>query len=240
MLVESKILIEAFQDVMKKSEETCGKELEEIRELINIGRFFRSIVEKNNQSSLVFWCFMESIRISGQTLYLSYCGLYRNAFDNIRHLLESIVQAVYIDKNHPSSDLPTKLEILKEIEDKKEYHARRLIEDRIPFKNLDCKGLDCKGLLNKEYSELSQIVHPSHEKIIVTVKDVLSENKWIPARIDCGEISRILDSMRRMYDIFLFLVVVNFPECKTSLRKDSKLVATIKKHNLRLLERAIT
>ena len=131
MLSNSDQLFGSFEDVIKKSRETCGETLENIRNLIHdIGSCFSVGLEKSPRqkylSSLVFWSYVESIRISGQILYLTGCGLYRNAFDDIRHLLESIVQVSYIETNHSSCDLNTKLEILKEIEDKKEYHAPKI------------------------------------------------------------------------------------------------------------------
>lgn len=239
MLKESSLLIKGFQDVIENSIRVHGKMLEEIRELIYTIDEFRSVVEAGEENSLVFWCFLESIRVAGHSLYLCYVGLYRNVYDNLRHALESIVQAYYIDSNHASANLSTKLEILKEIEDKREYHAGRLIEEKIAFKSLDCEGLDCKGLLRKEYANLSRIVHPSHEKVMDTVKDVLGEKDWLPVAIDGEEISRIFELMKQTFDILFFFVIASFPKWKNTLRKNTKLTENIQKYNLNLLKRAL-
>jgi hypothetical protein len=238
MLRASPSLIEGFQRTIQESTKNYGEKLEEIRELIFTCNEFKSITETGDENSLVFWCFMESFRLSGHSLYLSYCGLYRNAYDNIRHVLESIVQAYYVDSNHPSADLPTKLEILSEIEDKREYHASQLIEQKISFKSLDNGGLDCKGLLKKQYAELSRRVHPSHENVIGTVKDVQKglEENWMPAKIDGLEIERIFELMKPTFDILFFLVIASNPALKTTLSENTKLAENIQKYNLKLLE----
>jgi len=143
--------------------------------------------------------------------------------------LESIVKAFYIDLRHPKTSLDTKIEILKEVEDKWEYRAGRLI-DELKTRN--------KEKLKEEYKKLSQIIHPSHKQIVATIEDVTGD-KGIPTSVDCEEISRILESMRRVYDIFFFLFVSYFPEAKEALKKNPKFVEDIKRHNLILLSKVL-
>jgi hypothetical protein len=243
MLKEPEKLLKAFQTSIRKSKKECKIEFDEMQHLINdVYQAFQTLEivgAKKLLNSLVAWCYFESMRTSGQILYLAYCGLYRNAFDDIRHLLESIVQSTYIDANHPEADLKIKLEILKEIEDKKEYHASKIIENRFTFRNLKCKNLDCKGLLRNQYGELSQIVHPSHKKIISTIEDIGS-GKGVPVTIDCSETKRILASLAKVYDILSFLVVANFPETKENLQKNTKLKTCIRKHKMQLLKKILS
>ena len=247
MLRETSSLIKAFDGNIKKSQEECADKLEEIRDLsFWLNRSFYINMKSNNLKELVnrlvFWCYMESVEISGYTLYLTYCGLYRNAFDNVRHVLESMIQAFYVDLNHPDTSLKTKLEILKEIEYKKEYHASRLLEEKLSFKNLPCEGLDCKGLLNASYSELSKLVHPSHEKVIKTIKDVFAstEKASLSELIDCKEVERILTSTKIVYDAFYVLVLAEFPDLLDSIVKDKELLDCVKKYKLSLLDKIIS
>lgn len=240
MLKSLNALDKGFQDIAKKSKEECGDELEKIRRVtFIIGNFWGSFKETSSRSkeyrvrvgsSLALMCFTELFRISGHILFLSYNGLYRNAFDNIRYALESIVQAVYIDSRHPKTPLQTKIEILKEIEDKREYHAVRLIDEL---------EIDHKDMLKKQYKELSQIIHPSHKQIIATLSD-LEEDKGVPATISCEEISKICDSVIRMYDIFFFLFINYFPEVKEALKNKSAFINSIKVYNLYLLSKLFT
>ena len=240
MLRDVDKLLKGFQDTVKKSKEECGDKLEEIRQLTFINRnFFNSFMEcfslgkryrVKYGSSLAFVCLAESWRISGHILFFSYNGLYRHAFNDIRYVLESIVQALYIDHRHPETPLETKIEILKEVEDKREYHAIRLIDE------LEIKH---KDKLREEYKKLSQTIHPSHKQIVATLDDLKERDKGVPVTIDCEEISKILDSMKRMYDIFFFLFINYFPEVKEALKKNSKFVEDIKKHNLILLSKVL-
>jgi hypothetical protein len=246
MLRDHSHLLKSFQETISKSEKECGSKLEEIRELCySLNRCFGEFMVSDFSTgklanSLTFWCYVESTEISGFTLYLSYCGLYRNAFDNIRHILESMVQSVYIDINHPGSSLKTKLEILKEIEDKKEYHASRLLQEKLDFKSLGCEGLDCKGLLNTAYKDLSKMVHPSHEKVIATFNDFMhsSENKSV-ILVNCAEVSKIFDSLKIVFDIFYVLIAANFPEFKKVMKKDQNFLDTVEKFNLTLLKKVL-
>ena len=171
---------------------------------------------------------MELFRISGHILFLSCNGLYRNAFDDIRHTLESIVQALYIDLRHPKTDIGTKIEILKEVEDKREYHAVRLIDEL---------EIDHKDKLKEEYKKLSQIIHPSHKQIVALMRDIKTEGKGVPTTVSCEEISKIYDSMKMMYNIFFFLVINYFPELKEPLKKNPYFTKGIKVYNLTLLSR---
>ena len=205
MLKDKSNLVKAFENSIKKSQDECSNKLEELRDLSwNINHCFGLYMTNNSKTkkfsnSLFYWCYIESTEISGYTLYLTYCGLYRNAFDNIRHVLEMAVQALYIDIEHVDSDLKTKLEILKEIEDKREYHVSRLLQEKLNFKNLPCGGLDCKGILNTTYRELSQLVHPSHEKVVRTIAEMLdiAKNDDFSEIIDCKEVEKVFNSTKK-------------------------------------------
>ena len=225
-------LEEGFEGISKKSKEDCGDKLEEIRQLTYVSRHIektiRGLVESDSskyRNSLVFGCFLRLVRISGHILFLSCNALYRNAFDDIRHALESVVQALYIDLRHPKTDINTRIEILKEVEGKREYRVMRLIEEL---------KIEHKEKLKEEYKRLSRIVHPSHKQIEAVWRDIL-EGKGIPATIDCEEISKIYDSMKKMYDIFFFLFILRFPEFKKSLEKNLDFIKIIKVYNLTLL-----
>lgn len=241
MLRSLDTLEKGFQGIATESKGKCGKILEEIHHLtLNIMSPFSKVYLKCCTSdeghplpqylnSLADKRFLELVQVSAHILFLSCIGLYRSAFDNIRYVLESIVQALYIDFRHPGIGIVTKIEILKEVEDKREYHALRLIDDL---------EIDYKDRLKREYKKLSKIIHPSYKQIITTLSDVLKD-KGIPATVDCEEISRIYNSMMRMYDIFFFLFITFFPEIKTPLKKNSDFVKSIKGYNQTLLSRIL-
>lgn len=235
-------LFEGFQNVVSKSKEECGAELEKLRLLTFLtSEFLHSLnscllLKREYRvkigSSLALTCLFELPRISGHTIFFSFSGLYRNAFYNIRYALESIVQAVYIDYGHPGTPLETKMEILKEIEDKAEYRAYRLIS-KLPVSDKKKKPL------REEYSKLSQIVHPTYRQVISTLTDVKKPDFGVPTTIDCTEISRIYESMTSMYDIFFFLFIMYFPEVREELKKNTRFIEDIKIHSLTLLSKTL-
>lgn len=240
MLRSIDALEKSFRKVSKKSRKDCGSKLEEIRKLTFLsGIFFKVFYtfQKKHKKKFGAWghflyhaCLLELFRTSGSILFLSSNGLYRNAFDDIRHTLESIVQAIYLDSRHPNTPLGVKIEILKEIEDKREYHAVRLIgEIRIGHKDK----------LTAEYKELSRMIHPSHRQIVALMRDIKKDEEGIPTTVDCAEISNIYESMKKMYDIFFFLILNHFPELKESMKKDLDFINGVKLYKLRLVAEVI-
>lgn len=247
MLKEPSKITKSFQDNIEKSRKECIRELEKIRDLsYNLNYCFGTFINEDNlrelMDSLIFWCYIESTEILGYTLYLSYCGLYRNAFENIRHILELSIQAYYIDINHPKTSFWTKLEILKEIETSKEYHTSRLIQEKLSFKKGVCKGLDCKGFLNIAYKNLSKTIHPSHDKIIATRKDVMipEKDEGLLGLVECGEVSKIFDSMKTVLDVFYILVIFEYPDFLDIMRNDKGFVECVKKYKLKLLTKVLS
>ena len=241
MLLSLDSLIEGYQNTIDRSKAECGNELEKIRLLSRaIFPYFFDATEKAEKTdlpkywhSLVYCCFLELVKTSGNILFLSSSGLYRNAFDEIRYSLEHVVQSLYIDIRHPETKLDTKIEILKEIEDKREYHSVRLIDEL---------KIDHKDKLKKQYKELSKKIHPSHKQTIDTLTEIFvkprSKKSSSKEVIDCEKISKIYISMEAMYDIFFFLFLFHFPEFKR-LKDDQEFMKNIESLNLFLLRKTL-
>lgn len=233
-----------FQAVMEKSKKECG-DLHKLNELIltlgftllafpKIPSFFnenRFISEKYSQS-FVFTSFMELLRGSARIVFLTGCGLYKNAYHDIRYALESIVQSYYLDSRHPNADFPTKIAILKEVEDLPQYRGVRLIKKfRLPKKDMK--------ILNEEYGRLSRKIHFTHGQLVVTATDVM-ESSYCSAEVDCSEVSNVYYSMRMLYGIFFFLFLTYFPEVRTTLLENNEFVKIVKDHNLNLLSKVLS
>ena len=238
MLRDKATIGNAFQEIAAKSWETCENELERIRQLILlIPRFETTMREYRNKepeicfNSLVDACYVECARISGHILFLTSNALYKNAYDDIRYLLESIVQSFYLDTGHKDSDLKTKIEIWKEIEGRREYRAQNLIG------KLDLGAqAEQKAKLEKEYSTLSQRIHFSHKQVLVTLKDLQSDvDQGIPAKIDCNEVENVFNSTKTAYDIFFLLIIITFPQIRGMLEKNSSFIEHIQKFRIPLL-----
>jgi hypothetical protein len=227
-----------FKGMSEESKQKYERELQEIRESMFIFKYFTiSYLEfgKGNKmeimNSLVDKSCMEAARLSTQILFLVINGLYKNAYDNIRFIVESGIQSLYIDQRHTKSSLSTKIEIWKEIENAREYHAQPLIG------KLDLAELNKeKTTLDIAYKKLSQRIHFGHKQVMSTIRDVI-EHKGIPSYVDKEEIVEISTALLSCYDIFFLLMITRFPKVKESLEKNELFIDYLKKNNLPILRR---
>lgn len=227
-------LIETFKSSSEEATKKCASQSEKLRVLMVDSRnvFFRMMLPEKFRMSLMDVRIYEFYRLIVHILYLSLSGLYRNAFNNIRYFFESAIQSLYIDSRHPVSGLRTKIEILKEVEDKREYRAGTLITKL---------EIDHKKRLQKEYKKLSQIIHPSHRSIIEILgftQETLGVEFVTP--VSCKEISDVFESMIIVLDMVLFLYISCAPKIRREqLQKNSELVKFSKKYKLVLLSKIL-
>lgn len=220
----------SYEETLKK----CPSESEKLRRLVidSLLIHLELPLSEKFRISLMDMRIIELFRLMTHAMYLSMSGLYRNAFDNIRYILESTLQSLYIDSRHPNSSLRTRIEILKEVEDKREYRAINLIDEL---------QIDHKDALKKEYKRLSQTIHPSHRNIIevldFTQKSLSNE---LLVAVSCKEISDVCESIKIMFDMVLFLYVSCAPRTrKEKLQSDKNLVEYCKKYNMVLLSKIL-
>jgi len=227
-------LDKGFLKAREKAKKECCEQLELLRELIYdikpLTRTFVLLGEPQKQfDSLIFWNYLNFVRNCGYTLFLTYNSLYRNAFDSIRHILESIVQALYLDSRHPSATMKTKVYILSEVQDKHEYHVQSLI------KKLDISN---KERIKDIYKSLSKKIHPTTRTVKSIFEDYLTKDE-LPTVINCREILDIAVYLRDVIDVFFFLYIFHFPERKEQLKKDVKLNEYVRKYTPYLTSKAL-
>lgn len=228
-------LVEVFKKSFEEATRKCTSESEKLRVLMvdSSDVFSKLVLREKFRISLMDVRMHELQRLIIHILYVSLSGLYRNAFDNIRYIFESAIQSLYIDSRHSISGLRTKIEILKEVEDKREYRAASLI---------DKLEIDHKDALKKEYKRLSQVIHPSHRSIIEVLgfAQKVSSPELFVAPVSCKEISDIFESMKIVLDMVLFLYISCTPKMrKERLQNDSDIIKYSKKYNLILLSKII-
>jgi len=232
-----------LKDALDKSEKECF-DLKRMNELIfalgsiaiaflKIPTFFNKTrhVSESFSQSLLFTSFLESFRNSHHTVFLSGCGMYKNAYHNIRYALEFLVQSYYIDKKYPNDSFPTKVEALTRIENNYKYQGRRLVN-----KLRLCATL--KKEIKKEYSKLSKKVHSTHKQFENTAYNFMDID-YHSVYVDCNEVTNIYKSMITVYDLFFLLIITIFPEIRQSLLENKEFMETIKTHNLTLSLRTL-
>ena len=85
--------------------------------------------------------------------FMTMATMYHQSIRELRYMFEAIIQAYYIDKEHPITSIDCKLEILKEID--------RMVGSRL----IDSTDLKRKNELKTLYGELSGYIHSSHLKV---------------------------------------------------------------------------
>ncbi len=229
-----KKLNDFFTTSFKETSERCHSESENMRLLVfdTVHVLPTLVPSERFRISLMEIRIVELARLLIHIVFLTMSGLYRNAFDNIRYILESMVQSLYIDSRHPSSGLRARIEILKEIEDKREYRAISLI---------DKLEIDHKDALKKQYKNLSQIIHPSHRSVVeILGYGQTPSGLGFVAPIDCKEISNIFNSMRMTIDMILFLYVSCLPTAgREKFRSNRNLIKYCDKYTLVLVSKTL-
>lgn len=141
-----------------------------------------------------------------------------------------------MDSKHSNVDLYTKTEILKEVENLPHYRGVQLLKS-LEIENKEQIMTEYKNI-EDEYKNLSKKVHFTYRQILITSKDFM-EKSLRPTKVDCAEVSKIYDSMRTVYDFFLFLLVNYFPELKEPLAENKEFAKTAKDHKLKLVCKAL-
>lgn len=126
---------------------------------------------KDNKSkvvdSLVFVRFQEIQKVTGFFQKLAYIGAYFTLLRELRYVLESILQAHYVEDNYPNISYEGKLAILRERERHNRNVGRKLIAD-IGLEH------DLNSEIHPLYKELSDYVHPTRTELIETTKTMES------------------------------------------------------------------
>jgi len=127
---------------------------------IDLFKWVDKLTKEQRYKSLFLYRFLE---LNKRLLWICKCvhsGVYHTAIRELRFVFESFIQAYYIDKGHPDSEIECKLEIIKEI-------------DKLIFgsKLIDSTDLENKKKLKKLYSELSKYIHSSYESLKSPIKE---------------------------------------------------------------------
>jgi len=225
-------MFEVFEKCCEESNRKCSSETKTLRNFVydSTGILSHAMAREKYFATLMEMRIVEVNLLMIQIVFLSLSGMYRSAFHNIRYILESVVQSVYIDSRHKNSSLRTKIEILKEVEDKRDYRVPNLISK--------LENLGHKEDLAVQYKRLSQMIHPSHRSVIEVLQLMRNPPEFFP--IDCKEISEICEALKITTDMILFLFIWHADEStKERLQKNTELIEYCKKYNMFLLSRIL-
>jgi hypothetical protein len=154
---------------------------------------------KEVKNSLTFYRLISFYR---EFTWLRKCiveNAYHQAIRELRFVLDSMLQAYYVDKRHQASNMMCKLEIIKEIE---RLHGVKMIKKT---------GLTHKTQLEKLYEGLCSYVHSSYKEL-VSSGPVTTETTRFDFKPD-PELSQLCkDFVNRTIDAVFFISLSLFPE----------------------------
>ena len=165
---------------------------------------------EEQKNSLTFFRLISFYR---QLKWIEECisqNAYHQAIRESRFILDSIVQAYYIDKRHPTSEMQCKVEIVKELEDL--YGAKMIRKTHLKH----------HGLLEKLYGELCAYVHSSFDELVYSRSEKPEEIASLEFERDPKMMALCMSFVNRTIDAIFFVVLSLFPDIlgpKTKLEK---------------------
>lgn len=220
-------LIKMAREIRKETEEEIPEKdyvtwVEHYNNWIDLIRpFMSSLSEFEKYNGLLFFRFFE---LTKQLFWLHFSvlsGAYHQSIRELRYILESAIQAYYIDREHPEAMIGCKLEIIKEID--------KLIGGRL----IDRTDLEHKNELKVLYSDLSKYVHGSYEELRPTIEEgeldyrvTLAFNKEL--------FYKCMEFTNRVMDAFFFVLLSSYPDIITKIREDQLLLQSLNENKCAL------
>lgn len=156
-------------------------------------------------------------------------GFYYQSIREMRYLLEAIIQAYYIDKANPNTDVWAKLEFLKEIDKDKMMGSKLIKESQLKNKNA----------LKSLYFRLSKHIHPTYEKL-----NPVYEKMELHENISFEFNGRMFNQCKKFIDQFmdatLFIALSYEPKTIENIKYDQKLLNSLNELNYKLTINYIT
>lgn len=226
-----------MEEIRKRFENTfkdCKEQAEELRNFTSDLTVLVGFVIDNSDSeeakqSVLYLRFLQSIFDLNELPCLLMAAQYTSGIQLIRYRLESMIQAYYLDQQHPVFSLQNKVAILTEISDKREYFVSPLIKKL---------SVGHKDIIRELYKELSAALHPSHSDF-PTIEQMLERLKGLESIIDCDKMKGAIELTKRTYDAIFFLVLGSIPGGRKILKDETGIKEVIERHNLALLRKYI-
>lgn len=169
-------ILERYKGIIEESGLKSKDSIEEIDELQHDIRDHINKLDTqlhdNKRNFMLAIRLVECFRILEWIKVCLYCGSYHAVYKELRYLIDSMIQAYYIDTNLPSASLKTKFEAFKLFEKAKRFDfiGQNLINKLENIPNQD--------KLREIYKELSNYVHPSYKQSLDFMEKASEKEPW--------------------------------------------------------------
>ena len=219
-------LVEMFQEARKETEESTKKEeyatwIEHYNNWIDLfNPFMNSLSEFDKCNSLLFLRFIELQKHLSLLNFNVLSGQYHQSIREIRYVLESAIQACYIDIEHPEATIEWK-----------SREADKLYGSKL-ISNLDFKN-DKKKMLKDLYHDLSQYIHSSYEELRPTIEKGEVSNR-VTFAFNRDLFYKCIDFTNRTMDAFFFMILSLYPEMVQKIKNNRKLMLSLQESRYKL------
>jgi len=210
-------ILKIFEGVRKETErETSPEEFQGWVDLyslwIDIWREFNEALPREERfSSLLLF---RATEVYKSLLWIGngmWSGAYYSAIRELRHILESAIQAYYVDWRHNGASIECKLEIIKEIEN---LTGGRLI---------DKTDLECKDKLKTLYRDLCKYVHPSYEELEPVIRQGKVDSH-ITFTFDKELYLKSVEFTEKVFDVFTLILLSYSAKLSEKIKKGDSTV----------------
>lgn len=177
---------------------------EQIKMLLQFIIAFYDIYSGDNRIGENSLTFFRTLSLYRELRWIQSCieqDAYHQAIRELRFILDSIIQAYYVDKMHPDSEMSCKLEIVKEIENWR--YGTRLIEET---------DLGHKEDLKRLYKELSEYVHSSYKEPDSSRPKTAKKIAHLKFERDSEMINLCVRASNQCIDVVFFVAISLFPQ----------------------------
>jgi|SRR6185312_3989466 len=180
-----------------------------------LGPVIMDSTKRNSENSMVILRFIQLNRKIPWLLKNTIEGDYHQVIRELRFILESMIQAYYLDMEYQESDIERKLEIVKKSE--KDSYGSRLINKL---------SINHKEEIKELYSTLSKYTHSSYkelESILRGGKVGLSVASYFDEELfnQCEVLTH------RVMDVVYVIILNRFPQTKNTLEENQLLLKSL-------------
>ena len=216
-----------FQEICKETRQEIPKKdywtwVEHHNNWIDLFKpFMSSFSEFDKYNSLLLLRFVE---LQKQLCLLHFgilSGLYHQSIRELRYIMESIIQAYYIDREHPEMTIERKLEIIKEID--------KLVGSRL----IGRTDLEHKKKLKALYSDLSKSIHSTYKELKPTIEKGEVDYR-VTFAFNKDLFYECLKFSNRTMDAIFLVILSLYPEIVSKIREDQMLLKSLNDNNCTL------
>lgn len=225
-------VVEKFQEICKETKQEIPIEdyyawVEHHNNWIDLSMpFICSLSEFGKHNSVLLLRFVELQKHLSLLHFGVLSGLYHQSIRELRYIMESIIQAYYIDSEHPEAMIECKLEIIKEID--------RLVGGRL----IDRTDLGHKKEIKVLYSDLSKYVHSSFEEARSTIERGEVDHR-VTFAFNKDLFYKCLEFSNRVMDTSFFVILFLYPEIIPKIREDQMLLKSLDENKCALSVKCI-